>query len=124
MSVQRKSVHSLQLIVEAIFYLTKNGITWRDLLQGRKPWQTVDWYFRKWSHNDTWSVIEKGGHLLGLRVGKKPGFDSLPTSEQNGFFLWGRRVGAVDAEQVRRRGQVPLCIYLLLANIQSTKSRS
>lgn len=55
--VQRNSIHSLKLIVEAIFYLTKNGLTWRDLPQGFPPWQTVYWYFRKWNHNDTWVLI-------------------------------------------------------------------
>jgi len=43
--VQRKSIHSLKLIVEAIFYLTKNGITWRDLPDSFPPWQTVYGYY-------------------------------------------------------------------------------
>ncbi|QJW91114.1 transposase [Spirosoma taeanense] len=33
--------------MEAIFYLTKKGSTWRDLPDRFPPWQTVYWYFRK-----------------------------------------------------------------------------
>ncbi|WP_157580858.1 transposase [Rudanella lutea] len=47
----------LKRIVEAIFYLTKNGIIWRDLPEGFPPWRTVYWYFRKWSKGDTWVII-------------------------------------------------------------------
>jgi len=39
--VQRKSIWSLKHIVDAIFYLTKNGIIWRDMPEGFPPWQTV-----------------------------------------------------------------------------------
>ena len=39
--VKRKSIWPLQRIVEAIFYLTKNGIIWRDLPESFPPWQTV-----------------------------------------------------------------------------------
>ena len=42
--VKRKSVWPLQRIVEAIFYVTKNGIVWRDLPEGFPTWQTVYWY--------------------------------------------------------------------------------
>ena len=40
-SVKRKSIWPLQRIVEAIFYMTKNGVVWRDLPQGFPAWQTV-----------------------------------------------------------------------------------
>jgi putative transposase len=43
--------------VEAILYLTKNGVTWRDIPATFPPWQTVYWYFRKWSHDGSWELI-------------------------------------------------------------------
>lgn len=55
--VKRKSTWPLQRIVEAILYLTKNGIVWRDLPEGFPPWQTVYWYFRKWSKDNTWLLL-------------------------------------------------------------------
>lgn len=60
----------------AIFYLTKNGIIWRDLPDGFPPWQTVYWYFRKWSNDDTWILIANELTMLHrLKVDRK----SIPT---------------------------------------------
>jgi transposase len=71
--VKRKSVWPLQRVLEAIFYLTKNCIIWRDLPEVFPPWQTVYWYFRKWSRNDTWMLIaNERGRPLGLRRGELP----------------------------------------------------
>ena len=46
--VRRKSKWDLQEIVNAIFYLTKNGCVWRDIPGEFPPWITVYWYFCKW----------------------------------------------------------------------------
>jgi hypothetical protein len=46
--MQRKSKWNLQEIVNAIFYLTKNGCMWRDLPGEFPSWQTVYWYYVKW----------------------------------------------------------------------------
>ena len=74
--VQRKSIWPLKRIVEAIFYLTKNGIIWRDLPTGFPPWQTVYWYFRKWAKNDTWLLMANELTMEHrLKVDKNP----LPT---------------------------------------------
>lgn len=74
--VKRKSIWPLQRILEAIFYLTKNGIIWRDLPEGFPPWQTVYWYFRKWSKDDTWILIANELTMLHrLKSDKNP----LPT---------------------------------------------
>ena len=74
--VQRKSIWSLRIVVEAIFYLTKNNVTWRDLPQEFPCWQTVYWYFRKWARDGTWELIANELTLLHrLRSEKKP----LPT---------------------------------------------
>ncbi len=42
--INRKSKWDLQEIVNAIFYLTKNGCVWRDLPGEFPPWETVYWY--------------------------------------------------------------------------------
>ena len=71
--VKRKSIWPLKHIVEASFYLTKNGIIWRDLPEGFPPWQTVYWYFRKWSKDDIWILIANELTMINrLRVDKKP----------------------------------------------------
>jgi len=47
--VGRKRQSSLQVIVNAIFYITKTGIQWRNLPNDFPKWQLVYYYFRKWS---------------------------------------------------------------------------
>jgi len=54
---QRSSRWDLQEIVNAIFYITKNGCVWRDLPGVFPPWQTVYWYYRKWVKDGTWKSI-------------------------------------------------------------------
>lgn len=74
--VQRKSIWPLQGLVEAIFYVTKNGVVWRDLPTGFPPWQSVYWYFRKWAKDDTWLLIANELTMLHrLKSDKNP----LPT---------------------------------------------
>ena len=66
--------------------MTKNGIIWRDLPEGFPPWQTVYWYFYKWSKNNTWLLIANELTMLHrLKVDKKP----LPT------------VAIIDAQSVK-----------------------
>jgi putative transposase len=85
-AVKRQSIWPLQRIVEAIFYLTKNGITWRDLPTHFPPWQTVYWYFQKWSKEGTWVLVATELTMLHrLKVDKSP----LPT------------VGIIDSQSVK-----------------------
>jgi len=71
--VQRKSLWPLQRIVEAIFYLTKNCLTWRDLPKEFPQWQTVYWYFRKWARDGTWELIANELTMLHrLKMEKSP----------------------------------------------------
>lgn len=85
-SVKRRSVWPLQVIVEAIFYVTKNGIVWRDLPGGFPPWQTTYWYFRKWATDDTWLLIANELTMLARLKCEK---DPLPT------------VAVVDSQSVK-----------------------
>jgi putative transposase len=57
--VQRSSKWDLQEVVNGIFYLTKNGCTWRDLPGEFPPWQTVYWYHQKWTVDGTWDNINR-----------------------------------------------------------------
>jgi transposase len=85
-AVKRKSIWPLQRILEAIFYLTKNGIIWRDLPERFPPWQTVYWYFQKWAKDDTLLMIANELTMLHrLKADKKP----LPT------------VGIIDSQSVK-----------------------
>ncbi|MDR1055516.1 MAG: transposase [Prevotellaceae bacterium] len=50
---QRKSKWNLQEIVNAIFYLTKNGCLLHDLPGEFPSWSTVYWYYIKWVRDGT-----------------------------------------------------------------------
>jgi putative transposase len=55
--VKRRSKWALQRIFEAILYVTKNGVVWRDLPSDFPAWQTVYWYFHKWSKSGVFDLI-------------------------------------------------------------------
>ncbi|KDA40585.1 hypothetical protein BMG523Draft_04612, partial [Frankia sp. BMG5.23] len=44
----RPEAHSRRDIVDAILYVTHNGIVWRALPAGFPPWQTVYGFFDRW----------------------------------------------------------------------------
>ncbi len=60
---QRKSgrprIFSYREIADGIFYVTKNGVTWRDLPKDFPPWKTVYHYFREWSSDGFWEVMSR-----------------------------------------------------------------
>lgn len=47
----------LWAVMNAIFYLVKQGCTWRDLPSDFPAWQTVYTYYRGWVNDGTWDAI-------------------------------------------------------------------
>lgn len=43
----------LKEVINGIFYVLKNGCTWRSLPHDFPHWNTVYGYFWRWSHNGT-----------------------------------------------------------------------
>lgn len=67
-------------VINAIFYVLKNGCTWRSLPHDFPHWNTVYGYYWRWSHNGTWELInswlvEKSRKRPGRK--KRPGAGSL-----------------------------------------------
>jgi putative transposase len=52
---------SLREVVNAIFYLNREGCTWRALPHDFPPWRTVYEYFDTWTKDGTWEDLN--GHL-------------------------------------------------------------
>ena len=44
-------------VLDAIFYLTHEGCTWRALPHDFPPWRTVYNYFDRWKRDGTWDRI-------------------------------------------------------------------
>ncbi len=73
-------------IFDAIFYLLKTGCQWRQLPGDFPAWQTVYYYFRKWSRDGTIKKIH--AFLRGL-LRRRAGRETSPS------------VGVIDSQSVR-----------------------
>ena len=56
-STGRPRLHSWREILNAIFYVTKNGCQWRALPHDFPPWQSVYHYFRLWRIDGKWERL-------------------------------------------------------------------
>lgn len=53
----RPRLHCWREIINAIFYVMKNGCHWRALPHDFPPWQSVYHYFRLWRINNKWERL-------------------------------------------------------------------
>ncbi len=67
---QRKRKYDLRQIVNGILYLLDNGVKWRNLPKEYPRWQSVYYYFRKWSKDATLQKVQQS-LLAELRVKQK-----------------------------------------------------
>jgi putative transposase len=63
----RPRKHDLRAIVNALFYLNREGCTWRALPHDFPPWRTVYDYFAAWKADGTWEQVN-GALRRRLRV--------------------------------------------------------
>jgi putative transposase len=73
-------------VVNALFYLTREGCTWRALPHDFPPWRTVYNYFEAWDQDGTWDRFLTA---LRRRARRAAGRDPDP------------RVGCIDSQSVR-----------------------
>ena len=57
----RPREHTWREILDAIFYITKNGCVWRALPSDFPAWQTVYYYFRTFRKNGFWEELNFAG---------------------------------------------------------------
>ena len=53
----RPAKYERREILNALFYLTKNGCTWRNLPHDLPPWSLVHYYFWQWKQDGTWQNL-------------------------------------------------------------------
>ena len=82
---KRKRRRSLKDIFDAVFYVLKSGCQWRQLPGDFPPWQSVYYYFRKWSLDGTFRKIHA---VLRCLVRRRAGKESSPS------------VGLIDSQSV------------------------
>lgn len=54
---QRKRRHNLREVFNALFYVVKGGIPWRQMPNDLPPWETVYYYFRKFQRLGIWQEV-------------------------------------------------------------------
>ena len=65
-----------RLFVEAILYVARTGIPWRDLPDDFGQWQAVYKRFRRWGANGLWEVVWAELQKAPLGVGEAVFIDS------------------------------------------------
>lgn len=84
--------HPRRLILDAIFYVVRGGIAWRQLPNDFPPHQTVYGFFRRWVRSVAWQHLHDAlRDLVRLHAGRDP----LPTA------------AVIDSASVRGSDTVP-----------------
>jgi len=73
-------------VVNAVFYISRGGCSWRMLPKDFPPWQTVYGYFARWKRDGTWKRIHDA---LRREVRKRAGREEEPSA------------GIVDSQSVK-----------------------
>lgn len=80
---------NMREVINAIFYLSREGCSWRALPHDFPPWKTVYNYFEDWKRDGTWDRLLT---VLRWRVRQKAGRDLDP------------RVACIDSQSVKTAG--------------------
>jgi putative transposase len=96
---------NLREVINAIFYLTREGCTWRALPHDFPPWKTVYNYFEAWKDDGTWDQFLTA---LRLRVRRAAGRNPTPRvacidSQSVKTAAGGEEVGTDGGKKVRGR---------------------
>jgi transposase len=73
----RPEKHARRLVLDAIFYVVRGGIAWRQLPSDFPPAKTVYDFFRRWAQNGTWQRIHDA---LRDQARLRHGRNALPTA--------------------------------------------
>ena len=76
--------HSWRSLLNAMFYVVKNGCVWRALPHDFPAWQTVYHYFRLFRHNGLWEQLNTIiREAVRVKVGKEPQASAMIADSQS-----------------------------------------
>jgi transposase len=82
----RPRLHGLRAILDAVFYVLKNGCPWRLLPKDFPPWKTVYDWFRRWRIDGTWEHLNSGLRECASACGRRSEGTRTPAP---GSQKWG-----------------------------------
>lgn len=123
---------NMREVVNAIFYITREGCSWRALPHDFPPWKTVYNYFEQWKRDGTW---DRFLNLLRPQVRSKAGREPTPRvacvdSQSVKTAAGGKEVGTDGGKKVRGRKRhivvdtlgVLLAVVVTAANVDDARA--
>lgn len=72
LNCKRKRKHELRTVVNALFFMVRTGLQWRNLPKEYPKWTIVYYYFRRWKKDGTFELLNLYvGQLERYRSGKE-----------------------------------------------------
>jgi transposase len=93
----RPMVHALRAVLDAVFYVVRNGIEWRALPADFPPWEAVYAFFQRWSQR---GLPQRLVDRLRTRLRVKAGRDAQPSAA----IVDSQSVKAADTVAASSRG--------------------
>ena len=126
--------HDLRVILNAILWITRTGTQWRNMESKYPPWQSIYYYFRKWSKTGLWDQLVE---VLVKRERKRQNRAELPSriaidsqSVKISCLIDQNTYGIDGAKKVNGRKRhiavdslgLPLGIYISAANVHDAEA--
>jgi putative transposase len=101
----RPRKHDMREVLNALFYVAREGCSWRALPHDLPPWRTAYNYFRDWQADGTWEALLEAARRQARRAaGRDPDPSAACIDSQSVKTAYGGRdVGTDGGKKVRGR---------------------